>query len=166
MRIAGAIFIVLGLLLSLSLFGAVVGIPLILIGIVMAIVGGRRKTIITNVVQVSNHAPAPQFAVSPSDVDLRREPVLRRPNGHEPRPPALAAPPAGDADFELDYEADFVDVRSELTQTSKRILAMAKEDGYEFRARPDRIVIRRGEFEDVLRSNQAIEAFGRSLRYL
>jgi hypothetical protein len=60
----------------------------------------------------------------------------------------------------------FVEVRSEFSQTSKRILAMAKEDGYEFRARPDRIVIRRGDFEDVLRSNQAIEAFGRSLRYL
>jgi hypothetical protein len=168
MRIAGAIFIVLGLLLCLSLFGAVVGIPLILIGIVMVIVGGRRKTIITNVVQVSNNAPAPQLSVANGDTDWRREPSSRRPDDHEPRlrAPAVAVLPPQNAEFDLDYEADFVDVRSELSQVSKRILAMAKQDGYEFKARPDRILIRRGDFEEVLRSNQAVEEFGRTMRYL
>ena len=53
MRIAGVLLIILGLLMSLSIVGAIVGVPLMLIGFVMVIVG-RRKTIITNVVNVSN----------------------------------------------------------------------------------------------------------------
>jgi hypothetical protein len=168
MRIAGAIFIILGLLLSLSLFGAMVGIPLILIGIVMVIFGGRRKTVITNVVQVSNNGPAPQLAVGNSAMDRRREPSPGRPTDHGPRlrAPDVAALPMQDTEFDLDYESDFVDARSELSQVSKRILSMAKEDGYEFSARPDRIVVRRGDAEQVLRSNQAVEEFGRSNRYL
>lgn len=162
MRVAGAIFIVLGLLLSLSFFGAVIGIPLILIGIVMVIVGGRRKTIITNVVQVSNNGPAPQRAPDNSGAAAIR-PSRKETAMQGPPVAALAAP--GD-DFDLGYETEFVDARSELTQTSRRVLAMAKEDGYEFRARPDRIVVRRGDHEETLRSNHAIEEFGRAMRYL
>lgn len=53
MRIVGVFFILVGLLLCLTFFGAVVGIPLILVGCVMVVMGGR-KTVITNVVNVSN----------------------------------------------------------------------------------------------------------------
>ena len=58
MRILGAFLIILGLLLCLSIVGAVVGIPMIFIGLIVIVVGGRRKTVITNVVQVSNSIPA------------------------------------------------------------------------------------------------------------
>jgi hypothetical protein len=58
MRIFGGLLIVLGLLFCLSIIGAVVGIPMILIGIVCLIVGGRRhKTVITNVVTVNSPEP-------------------------------------------------------------------------------------------------------------
>jgi hypothetical protein len=54
MRILGAILIVVGFLFCLSIVGAVIGIPLMIIGLIFVVVGGRRKTIITNVVTVSN----------------------------------------------------------------------------------------------------------------
>jgi hypothetical protein len=66
MRIFGGILIVVGFLFCLSIVGMTIGIPLMLIGLVMVIVGGR-KTIITNVVQVSNlpeqrYTPNPETA--------------------------------------------------------------------------------------------------------
>lgn len=64
MRVLGAILLVLGFLLSLSIVGAIVGIPMMLIGLVCLVVGGRRKTVITNVVQVSNVAPPAHGASS------------------------------------------------------------------------------------------------------
>ena len=169
MRIAGAVLIVLGLLFCLSFFGAIVGIPLILIGLVMVIAGGRRKTVITNVVQVSNNGPAPQLSMNHEGAGWRPEPTARREPVREPRIQAQSPRPAlpqRDIELDLGYDTDFVDMRSELTQTSKRILAMAKEDGYQFRAQPGQIVITKGDYEETLRSNHAIEQFGRAMRYL
>ena len=51
MRILGGVLIVLGLLFCLSVIGAIIGIPMIILGIVLAALGGRR-TLITNVVSV------------------------------------------------------------------------------------------------------------------
>jgi hypothetical protein len=69
LAIAGAVLVFLGLLFSLTVIGAIIGIPMMIAGAIMMAVGvfGRRKTIITNVVQVSNAPgaqPAPANAVS------------------------------------------------------------------------------------------------------
>ena len=61
MRIVGAIFILVGFLISLSIVGAVIGVPMMFIELVMIVLGGRRKTIITNVVQVSNVVPEQRY---------------------------------------------------------------------------------------------------------
>lgn len=60
MRVFGALLVAFGFLISLSIVGAIIGIPMILIGIVCLIAGGRRKTIITNVVNVNTPEPRPQ----------------------------------------------------------------------------------------------------------
>ena len=60
MLIFGGILSMLGFLLCLTIIGAVIGIPLIVIGSIFMMMGlfGRRKTIITNIVTVQ-HGPAP-----------------------------------------------------------------------------------------------------------
>jgi hypothetical protein len=169
MRIAGGILVILGLLLCLTIFGAFFGIPMIIVGLVLLVAGGRRKTVITNVVQVSNTTAGPQFSMGSEDSGWQRpEPrEQRRP------PPAVrgeAAPqlPYRQAvpDLELEFEDDrFVDVRRELTERSKRILGFAKQDGYDLKARADRITIRKGDHEEVFESNGAIADFGRAMGY-
>jgi len=57
-----------GFLFCLTVIGAIVGVPLILIGGVVVVFGffGRRKTVIQNVVTVQNVAPAaPERAPPP-----------------------------------------------------------------------------------------------------
>jgi hypothetical protein len=63
-RIGGLILILFGFLFCLSIIGAFIGIPMIIVGLVLLVVGGRRKTIITNVVQVSNTAAGPAVPAS------------------------------------------------------------------------------------------------------
>lgn len=69
MRILGVIFIVSGLLACLTIIGIPFGIFLIIVGIVCVAVGGRRNTVITNVVQVSN-TPGLQQAQIPLGADV------------------------------------------------------------------------------------------------
>ena len=64
MRVAGVILIVFGLLLCLSVVGAIFGFPMFIIGIVLVAMGGR-KTTITNVITVQT-APG-----SRSEFDMR-----------------------------------------------------------------------------------------------
>ena len=79
MRVLGGILIVLGLILCLTIIGAFFGIPMILIGIVLVALGGRRKTIIQNVVTVTNTShPSPHLA-SMSESDLRQPALANRP---------------------------------------------------------------------------------------
>lgn len=57
-----------GFLLCLTVIGAIVGVPLILIGGIVVVFGffGRRKTVIQNVVTVQNAVPAaPERAPQP-----------------------------------------------------------------------------------------------------
>ena len=54
MRVAGLIIGMIGFLLCLTIIGAVIGIPLMIIGAGMMLFGGRRKTVINNVVTVQN----------------------------------------------------------------------------------------------------------------
>ena len=67
MRIVGVILVLLGLVLCFTIIGIFFGIPMILIGITLIALGGRRKTIIQNVVTVSNapYAGQPQSPLGP-----------------------------------------------------------------------------------------------------
>jgi hypothetical protein len=174
MRVLGGILIIVGLLFCLTVFGAVIGIPMIIIGIVLLAIGGRRKTVITNVVQVSNHGPSPQFSMQPearlSQRSRDTEPPIRsgfaepRLQSIEPQP---ALPQASKApEFEPVYEHEkFTDVRNDLTQASKRILGLAKENGHAITSRPESITVRKGDSEAILDSNHAVEVFGRANGY-
>jgi hypothetical protein len=71
MRILGAILIVVGLVFCLTIIGLGIGLFLIFVGIILFAVGGRRKTIITNVVNV--HAPAAHVAVPETVTPAYRE---------------------------------------------------------------------------------------------
>lgn len=52
MRVVGIIFIVLGLMLSLTIIGAWLGIPLMIVGAIMTM-SRSKPTVITNIVQVA-----------------------------------------------------------------------------------------------------------------
>lgn len=185
MRVLGAILIVLGILFSLSIFGAVIGIPMIFIGLILVAVGGRRKTVITNVVQVSTGGEGlRQF---PDPAQLVRDPEL--PPRREPQPLPYAGPtlqlPAdrreratlhsgrlsdfAESDFDPDpdpsMEERFADARSEVTPRARTLLKAAKDEGFEIKVRDDSFVIRKGGYEVVLQSNSAIEEFGRRRGY-
>jgi xanthosine utilization system XapX-like protein len=72
MRIFGAILILLGILLCLTIFLAPLGGFLILVGLICVVVGRRNRTVINNVVQVSS-APNPSFQqANIADVDDRK----------------------------------------------------------------------------------------------
>ena len=69
-------------------------------------------------------------------------------------------------DFEPVYEEEkFVDVKNELSQASKRVLGLVKQDGFEISVRPDRIVIKREEFEKSLFSNSDVREFAETLGF-
>jgi hypothetical protein len=79
MAIFGAILIVVGLFFCLTIVGAVFGIPMILIGIICVVVGMmRRRTVITNVVQVSN-VPGQQSWAPQNQDTSRPEPMFDHP---------------------------------------------------------------------------------------
>jgi hypothetical protein len=92
MRILGVVLILFGLVLCLTIIAAPFGIFLIIVGIVLAIVGGRRKTVITNVVQVSNVVPeqrdmrGPEISV-PTARYREIEPAITEPAAYIPPPP-------------------------------------------------------------------------------
>jgi hypothetical protein len=171
MRIFGAFLIVFGLFICLSIVGAIVGIPMIIIGLVCVFAGGRPRTVVNNVVQVSHGAPPPVSVIDQSDRKSRRdiEPTFSSVSQPSPtidnRPPFVAAIPFV-PDFEVTYdEVEFTDVRTELSQDAKSVLAMAKQSGFEIRARPQSITLRKGEHSEEFRSNEALLAFGRSQGY-
>jgi len=91
MRVAGAILIVFGFLLSLTIIGAFIGIPFMLIGAVLLVFGGR-KTVITNVVTVQN-APASYAPERPTKpIDESNSPRLAASNVAGELPRAASAP--------------------------------------------------------------------------
>ncbi len=80
MIIAGIFLSIIGLFLCFTIFWAPVGILLMLIGGALTTVGifGRRKTVITNVVQVSNMPGQGMQATVPVDTEESRVPQTRR----------------------------------------------------------------------------------------
>jgi uncharacterized protein (UPF0335 family) len=176
MRVLGAILIVLGLLLSLTIFGAFFGIPMILIGIGLMVAGGR-KTVITNVVQVSN-APShlvyePSLARGPDGrVDYRDRdyagPVVSAPRAA----PRIAAPgrPSVASRLESLEEAhrQFEDIENEISNEAIEILQAAKQSGFsvQYLRQSNRVVVKRQDSDPIsLFSNDDIEAFGQSNGY-
>ncbi|HET8942660.1 MAG TPA: hypothetical protein VFN13_11815 [Rudaea sp.] len=68
MIIFGLILQFIGVLFCLTIIGALIGVPLIFIGGLMALFGflGRRKTVIQNIVTVQNAAPVPEATPRPA----------------------------------------------------------------------------------------------------
>jgi len=56
MRVLGAIMLVFGFVFCLTLVGAIIGIPMMLIGMVLVLAGGSR-TVVVNVHQNTPHYP-------------------------------------------------------------------------------------------------------------
>jgi len=98
MRIVGVIFVLIGFVLCLTIVGFFFGLLLILVGLVMIVMGGRRKVIITNVVNVANTptgtVPAEQVAASMNQLPRAARAELAGPTGSEPVAPTLVVPSA------------------------------------------------------------------------
>jgi hypothetical protein len=77
MIIFGAILMFVGFVLCLTIIGAFLGVPIMILGMIFFVAGflGRRKTIITNVVQVTN-APSPPAPLSPARAPEFAQPSL------------------------------------------------------------------------------------------
>ena len=112
MRIAGIVVFVFGFLICLSIVGIPFGIFLMIVGVLMMIFGGRSKTIITNVVQVSNapgqsYAPPPEaapYVPEVKQVSAREPPALAPPIDITPRREPLYQPRVTVAQSEPDYD--------------------------------------------------------------
>jgi hypothetical protein len=93
MRILGAVLIIVGILFCITIVGAPFGIFLIIVGVVLAVLGGRRRTVINNVIQVSNtpHPTVMQANVSGGH-DLERGAVRYDPPPLRPPEPANSRP--------------------------------------------------------------------------
>jgi hypothetical protein len=94
----GVVLVIIGLLFCLTIVGALIGIPMMAVGgslIFWGLVFGRRKTVITNVVQVSNSPgmPGNHFSTHNDQAHgryLDREPPTIRPPMRELNPPRAA----------------------------------------------------------------------------
>jgi hypothetical protein len=167
LRIVGIIFVFLGIILCITIIGAGIGVILIFLGLIMIAFGGRRKTVINNVIQVTNTS-GPQTVSSEAAVS--RKGIFSGKSIAATAAPAMARLNSGTTsapEFEVEYvDTDFTDARSELNQVSKRILSLAKQDGCEISARPDRITVSRDDYHEDLRSNSEIQTFGTTYGYL
>jgi Family of unknown function (DUF5362) len=163
MRIVGVILVLIGLAFCFTIIGIFFGVPMILIGIVLIALGGRRKTIIQNVVTVSN-AP---YVGQPQDVSLNP--------GHRARlqTPPLQIPEAQIlspdqpirekvvTNTPLDTVQLFVNAFEELTLRASAILDKAKKDGYEIIIENEKVTVKRtGASPVFLYSNPEVLAFG------
>lgn len=79
MRVLGAIMIVLGLLFSLTVIGAVIGIPMMLIGLGLVVAGGNRSVVVHVTQNTPQYHPQAQPQYPPHPTSL--------PMGHAAPPP-------------------------------------------------------------------------------
>jgi hypothetical protein len=134
MRIIGVILILIGLVLCFTIIGIFFGVPMILIGIVLIALGGRHKTIIQNVVTVSNApyagqpqgsganlAPQAQLQTAPLQIPEAREQIL--PPDQGPKEKVTISTP-------VDAVQRFTNAFEELTLRASAILDSAKKGGY------------------------------------
>lgn len=162
MRILGGALIVLGLLSCLTIVGIFWGVPMILVGAVLMALGGRRhKTVIHNVVTVSNvpnQDPRTEIPFSPrleaSLVGERKEPLLFAPTPVPDSVP-IRAPLAT-------MPQCFVDAFEELTLRASAILENARKDGYQVDVQNEAVTMNReGRAPVTLRSNEEVLTFGK-----
>ena len=172
MRIAGVILIILGFLFSLSIVGAIIGIPLMLIGFVMVVFGGGRKTVVTNVVQVSNAVSSADSGWIPAPaankVELGQMSEPSRLKAPPVQPPMAAAPVRERLAPTIEGRTNFRDIEHEITEDSISILRNAKLDGCDVRyeQQANRVVVTPlGGRPVVLTSNVEIWQFGQRFGY-
>jgi hypothetical protein len=91
MRIFGGVLFILGFLISLSIVGAIIGVPMMGVGVLLMIFGGgRRKVVINNVISVNSPPAALPRDAQSEFFDSRaqgREPLLERANRQALPPP-------------------------------------------------------------------------------
>lgn len=128
MRIFGVILIVVGLLVCLTIMGIPFGLFLILVGVVLIIFGSRRRTVITNVVQVSTTPSQQSLSIEESD------------GGHVVRPPRQppiidVSPPRQPAQFISSGAHDYdrakwnalVTYDEDIAQVEKRLRVLGQQ---------------------------------------
>jgi hypothetical protein len=140
MRIFGGLLIASGLLLCLTIFLAPLGIILIIAGIVCVVIGGRQKTVITNVVQVAG-TPGDAYMQANVPVDEGRRSGTRSVDGPLPPP---------DPRLTNDRARPVIDVTPSRPE--------APRYGYD-RAKWDALV---AFDEDIARIEQALAPYGQS----
>jgi hypothetical protein len=175
MRIAGLFISLFGFLISLSIVGAIIGIPLMIIGTLMMIFGGRRRTIINNVVQVSNTVPGtrngrddpPPF--TGNAVQIGREERRSLPqSSYRTEPQTRGVSISERLAPNIDGVRVFEDIENEISEESIVILRRAKEDGMDVRymRRDNQVVVQPAEGATlVFVSNADISQFGRRYGY-
>lgn len=103
MRVLGAVMMVFGFLFCLTVIGAVIGIPLMLIGLVLVLAGGSNRTVVVHVNQQNaphyNPHPQPHYPhAQPHYPTQPTIPPLANSSGYdsatEPPPFPVAAPDA------------------------------------------------------------------------
>jgi hypothetical protein len=94
MRILGVVLILFGLFLCLTIIAAPVGIFFVIVGVVCIVLGGRRKTVINNVVQVSSTpGSVMQANVVDNDNRSRGTRVIEPLRAHDPEHLSVRQPP-------------------------------------------------------------------------
>jgi hypothetical protein len=69
LRALGAIMMVFGFIFCLTLIGAVIGIPMMLIGMVLVLAGGGRRTVVVHVTQNAPHYHHPRDLADRGNID-------------------------------------------------------------------------------------------------
>ncbi len=166
MRFIGVVFVLFGVLLLFTVIGAGFGLILIILGFLFIALGGGRRTVIRNVVSVTNVAPTPNGDDGRSP---RRALSLAPATDRQRREPPLIAGEARRIDlFEPTYDdgddpTEFTDLKNEISVAAKAALAKLHASGFQIKAKPDRIVVSRNDQSEILKSNAAIIDFVRSV---
>jgi hypothetical protein len=147
MIILGIILIIFGLFLCLTIIGAPIGLFLIFLGVICLAIGAvsRRRTVITNVVQVSNVPGHQQAQVPIDDVEIRL------PRMRTIEPPMRAAPVLESVPGDRRPSPFFIESSAQET-----VSGQGKEYSYD-RKKWNALV----EYdEDIARVAQALEPYG------
>jgi len=128
MRIFGVILIVIGLLVCLTIIGIPFGLFLMLVGLALIVFGSRRRTLITNVVQVSTTPGHQSLTIEESDgghvVSPPRQPPII--DVSPPRQPAQIIPPRVDDYDRAKWDA-LVTYDDDIAQVEKRLKVLGQQ---------------------------------------
>jgi hypothetical protein len=129
MRIFGVILIIVGLLVCLTIIGIPFGLFLIFVGVLLVIFGSRRRTVITNVVQVST-TPSHQSLTMESDSNghhvispPRQPPII----DIAPRRQPARIPSSGTDDYDHAKWDALVTYDDDIAQVEKRLKVLGQQ---------------------------------------